>query len=297
MSAHPQSPFPTRAELLPARTRFAPSPTGELHLGHAYSALTAWRAAGQSAELFCLRIDDLDHTRCRPTYTQQIKDDLAWLGVRWANAPLVQSQRLKRYADALDKLKTNKLVYPCYLTRHEISSLLSAPQESAFRQPARSTKKLISQREQKQRENNGYMAAWRLDCEAALALTGPLIWWDHTGASYKVDKERMLTHSGDVVLGRRDIAASYHLSVVLDDADSKTGLVVRGADLEASTALHTLLQALLGLPSPVYLHHPLVCDENGRRLAKRQKDKSLKSLRDAGASPADAIALMPEFIV
>ena len=141
------------------------------------------------------------------------------------------------------------------------------------------------------------MAAWRLDCEAALACTAPLTWHDYNGTAHLVDKEKLLAYSGDVVLGRRDIAASYHLSVVLDDADSKTELVVRGTDLEASTPLHTLLQALLDLPSPVYLHHPLVCDKNGKRLAKRDHDTSLNSMRAAGFSPEDLIGMMPDFIV
>ena len=279
------------------RTRFAPSPTGELHLGHAYSALTAWQAAGQSKELFCLRIDDLDHTRCRPAYIQQIENDLIWLGVRWAEAPLFQSQRLQRYAEALDKLRADNLIYPCYLTRHEANSLLSAPQNRAEQNSAPSTRELLSSTEQKQRQKNGQMAAWRLDCDAALARTGPLIWQDHTGTTHKVDKEQIHTYVGDVVLGRRDIAASYHLSVILDDADSQTELVVRGADLESSTPLHRLLQALLNLPSPVYLHHPLVCDKNGKRLAKRNHDTSLNTLRKAGLSPEDIIAMMPDFIV
>ena len=161
------------------RTRFAPSPTGELHLGHAYSALTAWKAAGRSAELFCLRIDDLDHTRCRPAHTKQIKDDLSWLGLRWAETPLVQSKRLQRYAEALEKLKADKLLYPCYLTRREVNSLLSAPHDSSEQAPAPSTRGLLSQAEQHQREINGHMAAWRLDCKAALARTSTLIWQDY----------------------------------------------------------------------------------------------------------------------
>ena len=297
MTVSNQSIEPKKAAPRSMRTRFAPSPTGELHLGHAYSALTAWQAAGQSEKLFRLRIDDLDHTRCRPVYARQIEDDLKWLGLRWAEPPLVQSHRLQRYAEALDKLKANRLVYPCYLTRREISSLLGAPQDGVEHAPARSLKQFLSLGEQKQRETDGHVAAWRLDCEAALACTGPLTWHDYDGTAYLVDKEKLLAYSGDAVLGRRDIAASYHLSVVLDDADSKTELVVRGTDLEASTPLHTLLQALLDLPSPVYLHHPLVCDKNGKRLAKRDHDTSLKSMRAAGFSPEDLIGMMPDFIV
>ncbi len=297
MSVTDQSHVPKRAASRSMRTRFAPSPSGELHLGHAFSALTAWHAAGKSEELFCLRIDDLDHTRCRQEYIQQIEDDLIWLGLHWAEVPLVQSQRLQRYAEALDKLKADKLVYPCYLTRREISSMLSAPQGGAEQAPATSTRELLTPAQQKQREIDGQMAAWRLDCEAALSRTGPLIWQDHAGAAHSVDKEQMLAYHGDVVLGRRDIAASYHLSVVLDDADSQTELVVRGADLEPSTPLHRLLQELLDLPSPIYLHHPLVCDKNGKRLAKRDHGTSLKALRTAGFSPENLIEMMPDFIV
>ena len=288
---------PKKVAFRPMRTRFAPSPTGELHLGHAYSALTAWQAAGQSEDFFCLRIDDLDHTRCHQTYNQRIEDDLKWLGIHWAEAPLVQSQRLQRYAEALDKLKADRLVYPCYLTRRELSSLLSAPQDGAQQTPAPSTRNLLSPEEHKHREIDGHAAAWRLDCEAALARTGPLIWRDYAGVAHMVDKKQMRAYSGDVVLGRRDIAASYHLSVVLDDADSHAELVVRGADLEASTPLHRLLQALLDLPSPVYLHHPLVRDKNGKRLAKRDHDTTLRALRTAGFSPKDVISMLPSFIV
>ncbi len=297
MSIHPEPNTPKKTVPRPMRTRFAPSPTGELHLGHAYSALTAWKAAGQSEKLFCLRIDDLDHTRCRPAYTKQIEDDLRWLGLRWAEAPLIQSLRLQRYAEALEKLKADKLVYPCYLTRRELSSLLSAPHDGAEQAPAPNTRGLLSQAEHHQREVSGHVAAWRLDCEAALSRTGTLIWQDLAGTSHKVDKEQMLIESGDVVLGRRDIAASYHLSVVLDDADGLVELVVRGEDLESSTPLHRLLQELLDLPSPVYLHHPLVCSKNGKRLAKRDHDTSLTALRKAGLCPADMIAMMPDFIV
>ena len=259
--------------------------------------MTAWKATGQSADLFCLRIDDLDHTRCRPAYTKQVEDDLSWLGLQWAETPLVQSKRLQRYAEALEKLKADKLLYPCYLTRREVNSLLSAPHDRLEQAPAPSARELLTQAEQNQREINGHMAAWRLDCKAALARTGTLIWQDYAGTSHQIGMEQMPADGSDVVLGRRDIAASYHLSVVLDDADSQVELVVRGADLKSSTPLHRLLQELLGLPRPVYLHHPLVCDKNGKRLSKRDHDTSLTALRAAGFSPADVIAMMPDFIV
>jgi len=278
---------------LPARTRFAPSPTGELHLGHAYSALTVWRAAGRAANRFCLRIDDLDHTRCQAEYSRQICDDLRWLGLSWAEAPLIQSARMDRYATALAALCADSLVYPCYLTRRELSSVLSAPQDGSSHSPAPSTRGHLSAAEQADRAAKGQIPAWRLDSRKALAGTGPLAWTSHDGSRHKVEAEQI----GDVILGRRDIAASYHLSVVLDDADSQIGLVVRGEDLTASTPVHRLLQALLGLPVPVYLHHPLVRDETGRRLAKRDQDRSLRTYREAGLSPQDVIALMPDFII
>lgn len=291
----------TPAVIRPARTRFAPSPTGDLHLGHAYSALTVWRAAGRSDALFCLRIDDLDHTRCRPAYTQQIIDDLSWLGISWAEAPLVQSARLHRYATALEQLRAAGLVYPCYLTRRELSSFLTAPQDGGTAaqhgRAAPSTKGVLSEREARHRETEGQIPAWRLDSRKALARAGKLAWQDSDGASHAVDSDQFEIELGDVILGRRDIAASYHLSVVLDDADSEIELVVRGEDLAASTPVHRLLQELLGLPVPVYLHHPLVRDDNGRRLAKRDQDRSLKSLREAGVNLQDVEAMMPAFVL
>ena len=172
---------------------------------------------------------------------------------------LVQSQRLQRYAEALEKLKTEKLVYPCYLTRREINSFLSAPHNGRNKYLHHLQRLLYKLKAPA--EISGHMAAWRFDCEAALARTGTLIWQDHTGTSHKVGIEQMPTNKGNVVLGRRDIPASYHLSVVLDDADSQIELVVRGADLKSSTPLHRLLQELLDLPSPVYLHHPLVLNQ------------------------------------
>ena len=285
------------AVLRPARTRFAPSPTGDLHLGHAYSALTAWRAAGRSDKLFCLRIDDLDHTRCRAVYTEKMIDDLQWLGISWTETPLVQSARLKRYARALDQLRAEGLVYPCYLTRREISTMLSAPQDGDSPLAAPSTKGLLSISEQAEREAKGQIPAWRVDSKSALARTGKLAWSDSDGHKQEIDADQFITDIGDVILGRRDIAASYHLSVVLDDADSQIDLVVRGADLAPSTPVHRVLQAVLGLPVPTYLHHPLVRDETGRRLAKRDQDRSLRAYRDAGMRPEELQDLMPDFIV
>lgn len=285
------------AILTPARTRFAPSPTGELHLGHAYSALTAWRAAGQTDQLFCLRIDDLDHTRCRDIYTQQMTDELHWLGISWAEPPLVQSARLQRYARALDKLRADGLVYPCYLTRREVTDILSAPQDGDGPSVAPSTKGLLSDAEQQQRAATGQVPAWRLDSKSALARTGPLFWTDTDGHKHIIEADQFITELGDVILGRRDIAASYHLSVVLDDADSQIDLVVRGDDLAPSTPVHRVLQAVLDLPVPAYLHHPLVRDEAGRRLAKRDQDRSLNTYRQAGMRPEELQVLMPDFII
>ena len=276
------------------RTRFAPSPTGYLHLGHAYSALCAWHAVGERAENFHLRIDDLDETRCKDSFTQQIFSDLRWLGIAWQEPVLYQSKRHALYASKLVILEKQGLVYPCYLSRKEADSLLSAPHLSADGlSPAPSTRHLLDSDESRQRAANGMPPVWRLDSQRALAsLSGdtPLFWRDHTGTKHSVNP----TEFGDVVLGRRDSPASYHLSTVIDDADSAITLVVRGADLAPVTQIHRLLQAVLGLPSPIYWHHPLITDEAGQRLAKRHDALALKTLRETQKQPADILKSLPE---
>ena len=276
------------------RTRFAPSPTGYLHLGHAYSALCAWHAVGERAEYFHLRIDDLDETRCKDSFTQQIFSDLHWLGITWQEPVLYQSRRHALYAKKLAILERQGLVYPCYLSRKEAGSLLSAPHLSAEGlTPAPSTRHLLDSEESRQRAASGMPPVWRLDSQRALAsLSGdtPLFWRDHKGTKHSVNPAEF----GDVVLGRRDSPASYHLSTVIDDADSAITLVVRGADLAPVTQIQRLLQAVLGLPSPVYWHHPLVTDEAGQRLAKRHDALALKTLRETQKQPADILKSLPE---
>lgn len=269
------------------RTRFAPSPTGYLHLGHAYSALAAWQVAGKQPGGFHLRIDDLDSTRCKTEFTQQIFSDLHWLGLEWCAPVFYQSARTDRYQEMLGILRARDVIYPCFLTRKEADSLLSAPHDTQNGLvPAPSTRHLTGSATSREREASGMPPVWRLDSALAIEITqqhAPLAWQDHTGTAHFVNAAEF----GDVVLARRDSPASYHLSTVIDDADSDITLVVRGADLAPVTQIHRLLQALLDLPTPIYWHHPLICDAAGQRLAKRHDALSLKHLRETGATPGD----------
>ena len=272
VSSSPQTPV----------TRFAPSPTGLLHLGHAYSALVASRLG----DGYILRIDDIDHTRCRPEFIDRIYRDLEFLGLPWRGDPVFQSHRLALYDDALASLQARDLVYPCYLTRTELAEVLSAPQEAPL-----TTDSVISATEAKRRSEQGMSPAWRLRTSRALDLVGDITWNDlATGLRRPVD----MSGHGDVVLARRDIGTSYHLSVVVDDSLDGVTLVTRGADLTDSTHVHRLLQALLDLPSPDYFHHHLVRDEAGTRLAKRHDARSIQQLRDAGHSAEDIVASLPD---
>lgn len=286
------------------RTRFAPSPTGPLHLGHGYSALCVWQAAGRNPDNFLLRIDDLDHNRCRPEFVQPIIDDLHWLGIGWTEAPVYQQPRQPRYGAALDQLRAADLVYPCWLTRAELNSLLSAPHGQDHPVPPR-RQLLASQspppvkqsgQEQSGQEQSGQAPAWRLDMEAALNRAGPVIWQELRAGQdgwQSHDGTDQLRQLGDIVLGRRDLAGSYHLSVVLDDADSAVELVMRGQDLRDFAPLHRLLQKLLGLAETRFAHHLLVCDETGKRLAKRDQARALAGYRADGLTPAGLAGMMP----
>ncbi len=229
-------------------TRFAPSPTGLLHLGHAYSALVASRLG----DGYILRIDDIDKTRCRPAFTEAICRDLEFLNLPWRGDPVFQSHRMTVYEEALASLRARDLVYPCYLTRAELANILSAPQEAPV-----ATDAAIPADEVARRSEQGMSPAWRLRTARALDLARHLSWDDlRTGQRRQLD----MTAHGDVVVARRDIGTSYHLSVVVDDSLDGVTLVTRGADLEDSTHVHRLLQALLDLPSPAYFHHDLVRD-------------------------------------
>ena len=269
----------------PFVTRFAPSPSGFLHLGHAYSALRAWDAARAAGGRFLLRIEDIDPGRSRPEFERAIYEDLAWLGIEWERPVRRQSEHLADYAAMLDRLDATGLLYPCFCTRQEIDAALNAPHgpEGAI-YPG--TCRALDAGERARRVESGQLFARRLDLGRALAAAGPLVWVE-SGAAVTVDAAAMQRAIGDVVLARKDVAASYHAAVVHDDALQGVTTVVRGEDLAFATPLHRLLQALLGLPTPEYRHHRLITDATGRRLAKRDTAVTLRALRESGLTPAD----------
>ena len=265
-------------------TRFAPSPTGRLHLGHAFSAAIGHARARAGGGRFLLRIEDLDPTRSRPEFVAGIEEDLRWLGLKWDGEPLVQSKRTEHYAAALEQLKDRGLVYPCFCTRADIAASLTAPHGDAGSSYPGTCRGLPD--DPARRETTPH--SWRLDCGKALAIAGLPSWQEESGR-FTASKSDI----GDAILARKDAPASYHLSCVVDDADSGVTLVVRGADLRPSTPIQRLLQELLGLPAPTYLHHPLVTHANGRRLAKRDLAPTLAAMREAGADgPPLAAALL-----
>ena len=260
--------------------RFAPSPSGRLHLGHAYSAAIG-RAA---AERFLLRIEDLDPGRCRPEFVAGIGQDLVWLGIAIDAPPLVQSLRVAHYAAALDRLRARGLAYPCFCTRADIAASLTAPHGDAGSAYPGTCRGLAD--DPRRRASTPH--SWRLDSAAALARHGLPQWTEHDGRSFIATPADI----GDAVLARKDAPASYHLACVVDDAASGVTLVVRGDDLRASTPIQRLLQALLDLPAPTYLHHALVLHDDGRRLAKRDQAPTLAAMRAAGVDgPALACEL------
>jgi glutamyl-Q tRNA(Asp) synthetase len=266
-------------------TRFAPSPNGRLHLGHAFSALTAWDAARAADGRFLLRIEDIDGGRSRRELEAGIYEDLAWLGVRWEEPVRRQSEHLDEYAAALARLDAAGLLYPCFCTRREIETALTAPhgpEGSSYPGTCRG----LDAAERAERIATGRPYARRLDLAAALARTGPLA-FEESGASVSVDAPRLSREIGDVVLARKDVPASYHLAVVHDDALQGVTAVIRGVDLGFATPLHRLLQALLELPVPAYRHHRLVTDAAGKRFAKRDDAATLRSLREAGVTPGE----------
>ncbi|HKW53453.1 MAG TPA: tRNA glutamyl-Q(34) synthetase GluQRS [Stellaceae bacterium] len=271
-------------------TRFAPSPTGHLHLGHAHSALVGWQAARRAGGRFLLRIEDIDRTRCRPDFTAGILEDLAWLGLDWDGAVRIQSEHLADYRAALDRLAGQGLLYPCFCTRADIQAEV-AHADAAPHGPDGplypSTCRALARAEREVRIEAGTPFALRLDSRRAAALAGPLSWHDEVAGTVAADTQ---SH-GDVVLARKDAPTSYHLAVTVDDALQGVTLVTRGEDLFATTHVHRLLQALLGLPTPRYRHHKLLTDASGRRLAKRDRALTLRALRDSGRSPGEARAL------
>lgn len=258
-------------------TRFAPSPTGLLHLGHAYSAVLAHAEARDAGGRFLLRIDDIDGSRSRIEYESAAFADLGWLGLDWQQPAVRQSERLGDYADALDRLRARGLVYPCFCTRADIAASLAAPHGPSGALYPGTCRGMSADIRNLRLDLEPH--CWRLDMERAAALGGDLF-WEEVGLGRRLADPRA---HGDVVLARKDARASYHLASTLDDAAMQVTHVVRGADLIASTDVHRLLQALLGLPTPTYHHHPLMCDASGQRLAKRDAAASLAEMRAGGA--------------
>lgn len=263
-------------------TRFAPSPTGLLHKGHAYSAMNAFRAAQDAGGRFLLRIEDIDTTRCRPEFTDAIYEDLSWLGIEWETPVRIQSEHFADYAAALDRLKAMGVVYPCFCTRKSIQAEI-AKSPTAPHGPDGpiypGTCRPLSAEEREARIKAGEAHAWRLDLGAALRITGrDLTWHDTHKGTIKATPEEL----GDVVLARKDTPTSYHLSVVHDDALQSVTHIVRGVDLWHATHIHVVLQKLLGYSTPTYRHHGLLTDEHGKRFAKRDKALTLRAIRESG---------------
>ncbi len=275
----------------PLVTRFAPSPTGLLHLGHAHAALTAWRAARQGGGRFLLRIEDIDSTRCRPAFTRAILEDLAWLGLDWDGPVRVQSRHMAQYRRMLATLRRRGLLVPCFCTRSEIAREIAASATAPHGPDGPLYPGLclrLSAEEVQARLARGEPHALRLHMARALAaLDGPLVFEDAMRGRILCDPARF----GDVVLARKEVPASYHLCVTHDDARQGVTLVTRGEDLLPATDLHRLLQRLMGWPAPRYAHHPLLADASGRRLSKRDGAPALRDLRAQGATPAEVRAL------
>ncbi|MCB1387975.1 MAG: tRNA glutamyl-Q(34) synthetase GluQRS [Rhodobacteraceae bacterium] len=273
-------------------TRFAPSPTGPLHLGHAFSALTAWDLAQAAHGTFLLRIEDIDQTRSKPAFEAQIYDDLQWLGLTWPEPVMHQSGRRPAYDAALARLEALGVTYRCTCTRGDIRAALSAPQEGA---PLIGPDGPVYPGTCRHAGHTDPDAAIRLDMARATALTGPVSVLE-TGpldpGPHAYAPAWLTTHVGDIVLARRDIGTSYHLAVTTDDAAQGVTLVTRGADLFEATAIHRVLQRLLDLPAPAYHHHRLIRDEAGKRLAKRDDSRALAVYRAQGASPGDIRRLL-----
>ena len=277
-------------------TRFAPSPTGYLHLGHAFAAITAHDTARRSGGGFLLRIEDIDSSRCRAEFERAIYDDLVWLGLKWGEPAVRQSERFDAYRLALQQLQSQALLYPCFCTRSEIAAEIARASEAPHGPEGPiypGTCRNLKPSEREHRMQSGASYALRLDVNQAVALAGPLHFEEQgsgpDGEMGMIGADPRLF--GDVVLARKDTPASYHLCVTFDDALQGVTLVTRGEDLKPATHLHRLLQALMGWPTPIYAHHRLLTDAAGRRLAKRDRAASLRDLRAQGHSAAEVRAL------
>lgn len=277
---------------MPRTFRFAPSPNGPLHLGHAFSALLNRDLAATADGRLLLRMEDIDLQRCRPEYERAIRDDLAWLGLEWEEPVRRQSEHFGEYRRALDRLDTMGLVYPAFLSRAELRAQTAAPDwprdpDGAPLYPG--TDRDLDRNEATDRIAAGEPYALRLRMDEALRIAGPLAFTEE-GSGPDGETGRLAARPerwGDVVLARKDVPTSYHLSVVVDDALQEITDVVRGQDLFHSTAVHRLLQALLGLPEPAYRHHALIRDAAGRKLSKSDGDTGLAELRAAGWTAID----------
>ena len=272
-----------------ARFRFAPSPNGALHLGHAFSALYSRRMAREFDGRLLLRIEDIDWARCKPEFTEQIFEDLAWLGLRWPELVRRQSEHLAAYTTALDRLERLRLVFPCFCTRKKLNVAKSGNDpDGAKLYPG--TCKLLTARERMQLMTAGTPYALRLDMRKAMVAAGQgVTFFEHEeGPAGETGKVEITPDVwGDVIVARKDIGISYHVAVVMDDAVQNITHVTRGQDLFYATSIHRILQTLLELPAPQYFHHQLIGDEAGRKLSKSAGDQSLRALREAGVSAQD----------
>lgn len=273
------------------RTRFAPSPTGRLHLGHAMAAWVAHALARAHAGVFLLRHEDIDATRVREEYYGGIEEDLWWLGLDWDGAALRQTSRVAAYEEALARLGTMGVTYPCFCTRREIGEIAAPQGPEGPLYPGTCRHLSPALREEKLAE--GISHSWRMDSAAAAGLAGPLSFTDLLHGKAGVDPLLL----GDVVLGRKDVGIAYHLSVVVDDEFQGITHVTRGKDLLPSTHVHRVLQELLDFREPVYLHHGLVTDETGKRLAKRNDALSIARMREDGAAREDILARIQDTAV
>ncbi len=273
--------------------RFAPSPTGELHLGHAFSALTGWHRARAADGKFLLRMEDLDQSRARSKFVDLIYEDLAWLGIDWDGEVVFQSTRQDAYRAALDRLMSMGLTFRCACTRRDIAEAIAAPQEGAVVAGPDGPIYPGTCRERVAPSDAPF--AIRLDIAKAIgSLGGEALDFEETGCGpdgetgrIEIECDSLIQSAGDVVLARRDGAPAYHLAVVIDDAWQEVSHVTRGCDLFSATPIHRLLQRLLGLPAPVYHHHRLIRDDTGKRLAKRDHAHSLAVLRQGGIESVD----------
>jgi glutamyl-Q tRNA(Asp) synthetase len=284
----------------PPTFRFAPSPNGALHLGHAYSALLNRKLARQAGGRLLLRIEDIDTARSTPEFEAGIYRDLEWLGIEWEEPVRRQSEHFAAYRDVLERLVAADLAYPAFMSRGEVRAFIAGSgkarawphdPDGAPLYPA--ADKALSTRERKRRIAEGAPFAWRIDMEAARKRVGESLYWEEftDEALSRTNRIEALPESwGDVIVARRDAPTSYHLAVTVDDALQGVSHVVRGRDLYLATSVQRLLQALLGLPAPRYLHHRLILGPDGRKLSKSVRDTGLAALRAAGATPEDIAA-------